>query len=250
MIEKTESAEDYLARLNIEGTRNVWRKNRVKIDFVLRKTRKYFMNAKTACELGVGDGYLLSRLRKLGLAVTGIDISEYCIENIREEHVHESDNIRLIVGDVTTVQLAENQFDVIACLDVLEHIPGNGLGETLCKLKRSLTDDGKIIATLPLGENLQESMVMCPKCGHRFHRIGHHHSFRDRTDVAGLFEGTFRIIETGLVPEPWFSSNFLNYVFTGAVNLIKRLTGRNITSTIYIVGEPIKPDEAQQWTKV
>ena len=250
MIEKTESAQDYLARLNIEGTRNVWRKNRVKIDFVLRKTRKYFRNARTACEVGVGDGYLLSRLRELGLAVTGIDISEYCIENIRKEYVHEPNNIRLIVGDVTTVQLAENQFDVIACLDVLEHIPGNGLSETVCKLNRALTAGGTIIATLPLGENLQESMVMCPKCGHRFHRIGHHHSLRGRTDIAELFEGTFTIIKMGLVPEPWFTSNFLNHVFTGAVNLIKRLTGRNITSTIYIVGEPIKPNETQQWTKV
>jgi ubiquinone/menaquinone biosynthesis C-methylase UbiE len=242
-----DTAEDYLARLNIEGTRGVWRKNRIKIDYVLRKTRKYIRRASTACEVGIGDGYLLSRLKEYGMKVTGIDVSSFCVEHIQKVYGYNHSDIRLIAGDITTVALAEDQFELIACLDVLEHIPGDGLRDTLRKFQTSLKKDGKIIGTLPLGENLQDSMVMCPKCGHKFHRIGHFHSFQDMTELMGLFSGIFRIIKTGVVPNPWFSSNLLNYTCTKAIRLIKRLTRRKFTSTVYFVGVPIKPDKHERW---
>ena len=70
----SESLEDYLGKLNIEGSRNSWIKKRRKINFVLAKTRSYFSQAHSACDIGIGDGYLLRHFAKLGLETTGVEL--------------------------------------------------------------------------------------------------------------------------------------------------------------------------------
>lgn len=45
---------DHLARKSIEGKSNIWIVNRIKINNIHRKTRKYMRDARTACEVGVG----------------------------------------------------------------------------------------------------------------------------------------------------------------------------------------------------
>ena len=222
-----ETAHDYRARLNIEGSGDVWRENRRKIDYVLWKTRKYLKRGLTACDIGIGDGYLLTRLNGAGLKVTGIDISGYSIGYLRDDFRNKGLDIGLIEGDISNVRLQENQFDIVTCFDVLEHIPGENLSRVLEQLKKSMVPGGLLIGTLPFQEDLSRNMLMCPECGHRFHRVGHFHSFQTAEEITTLFEPDFTILEMGEFRPGFFRSAGLASAVR-LLRLIKRLVRKGL----------------------
>ena len=235
-----ETLEDHLAKLNIEGKRNTWIKNRRKIDFVLSKTRYYLKNAQTACDIGVGDGYLLKRLNGMEIKVTGIDVSRYLIEHLKKSFERESLKITLIHGNIANVIFDDNTFDVVTCLDVLEHIPGNGLKATIKNLKRCIVKGGLLIGTLPLGENLDDNMVICPKCQHVFHKIGHFHSFDNLEQIQELFEPDFNTMKIGYLPFSLLKSDILNYLAFWLYRFLCKVLGLKKVKTVYFVAKPNK----------
>ena len=232
-----ETIEDYVAKLNIEGQRKVWLKNRRKIDFILSKTNRYIRSKRTACDIGIGEGHLLRRLEDMGFSVTGIDISSYLIEHLGESFKKQSLEIKLIHGNIADIDLDENSFDVVTCLDVLEHIPDDALKMTIENLKKCIVNDGLLIGTLPLGENLQDNMVICPKCRHEFHRIGHYQSFGNIEQIKKLFEPDFKIIKIGYIPFILFKLNFLNYICHWIYRFLCRVTGVKMVKTVYFVAK-------------
>lgn len=127
MDEEFPLIEDYLAFLNLERKRNVWLGNKQKFDFILKKLANYFKPSLEICDIGIGNAYLITRLYNLNLNVTGIDISGYLINHFKNKFKQENKNIRLIKGSISNLTLQKNQFDIITCFDVLEHIPGEGL---------------------------------------------------------------------------------------------------------------------------
>jgi 2-polyprenyl-3-methyl-5-hydroxy-6-metoxy-1,4-benzoquinol methylase len=70
----------------------------------------------------VGDGYLLRRLYNSGLKVVGIDISEFLVNRLQSQLEEENLDIKMIRGDISTINLESDKFDLVFCLDVLEHI--------------------------------------------------------------------------------------------------------------------------------
>ena len=235
MCEVKETAYDYSAKMNIKGDRSVWRENREKLDYVLRKTHKYLKSVSTACDVGIGDGYMLTRLSAMGLKVTGIDMSSYSINYLRNNFKARGLDIELIQGDISNISLESNQFDVVTCFDVLEHIPGDNLALAINTLKKCLVDDGVIIGTLPLGENLSKSMVMCPKCGHEFHRVGHFHSFTTAEEISKLLEPWFTIIKTGEVMRSFFHTSILRLIWFYLFRFSRIIACRKVVKTVYFV---------------
>jgi hypothetical protein len=71
MDETNETLDDYLARLNIEGGRKIWQGNHPKIEYVFNKSKKYLKPGMSACEIGIGDGYLLRLFAYFWLKSTG-----------------------------------------------------------------------------------------------------------------------------------------------------------------------------------
>ena len=86
----------------------------------------------------MGEGYLLKHLSGIGLEVTGIDISEYIIEYLKKTFEDNSIKAKLVCGDITNINLNEDSFDLITCLDVLEHIPGDDLLKAVKNIKKLL----------------------------------------------------------------------------------------------------------------
>lgn len=76
--------------------------------------------------------------------LTGVDIDETALE-IRKNVVKDLDEI--IVGDLRSVRLAENTYDVIFCSYVLEHI--TGAEGVLGNFVRWLKPDGMMIIQIP-----------------------------------------------------------------------------------------------------
>jgi 2-polyprenyl-3-methyl-5-hydroxy-6-metoxy-1,4-benzoquinol methylase len=232
-----ESMYDYLARLNIEGKRTIWAENRVKIECVYKKIKKYIKNARTACEVGFGEGYLLRLLHNSGLQVVGIDISEYLVKELRNKFDKEGLDIELFHGEISNIELQKDRFDLIFCLDVLEHIPR--IEKALKNIKKALANGGLLIGTLPFHENLYENMVICPRCNYKFHRIGHHHSFNSVREIEQLLAPEFEILEIGEVFAFRKASDIIRYIIT---KISRRVFKNKITSTVYFIAKIHKSD--------
>jgi 2-polyprenyl-6-hydroxyphenyl methylase/3-demethylubiquinone-9 3-methyltransferase len=77
------------------------------------------LEGKTALDVGCGAGLLAEPLARLGAKVTGIDASPEVIAVARAHAEHLGLAIDYRAGDV---QALEGQFDLITCMEVIEHV--------------------------------------------------------------------------------------------------------------------------------
>jgi len=79
---------------------------------------------KSVLDVGCGGGILSESMAGLGAVVTGIDLSEKALQ-VAKLHLLESDQ-KVDYRKVAVEQLAAEQpasFDVVTCLEMLEHVP-------------------------------------------------------------------------------------------------------------------------------
>ncbi|MCP3962248.1 MAG: class I SAM-dependent methyltransferase [bacterium] len=86
-------------------------------------------------DLGCGEGVLVEELRASGRDAIGVDL------NYESEHV--------VKDDITGTRFEAGSFDVILCLDVLEHLHFEDQVKALAEIRRLLSPGGRLIATLP-----------------------------------------------------------------------------------------------------
>ncbi len=82
------------------------------------------LTGKTILDVGCGGGILSESMAQQGANVTGIDMSETSL-SVAKLHLHES-NLQVNYQHTTVEQLAAeypNHFDVITCMEMLEHVP-------------------------------------------------------------------------------------------------------------------------------
>lgn len=92
---------------------------------------------------------------------------------------------------------ADKSFDLVMCLQVLEHLPGSAFQDALRELGRVARSH--LIVGVPFAENLATKHVRCAACGHEFHADGHVRRFTI-ADTLSLFHG-FRRDRVELVGE-------------------------------------------------
>lgn len=80
------------------------------------------LRPQTILEIGIGNGILSYLLRKVGVQVTTLDINPLLEPDI--------------VGSVVSVPSEPNAFDVVACFQVLEHLPFDTFPTALQELHR------------------------------------------------------------------------------------------------------------------
>jgi len=57
-----------------------------------------------------------------------------------------------------------------------------------------------LIITVPYKEDLRQNMVVCPKCGAKFHRVGHMQVFDEERMREMLEKKGFEIVEMKILP--------------------------------------------------
>src|SRR5882757_9201943 len=92
-------------------------------------------------DAGCGSGRTLDELARYG-RVSGIDLSAEAVAAARERG---HDDVR--VARVEELPFADATFDVVTCLDVIEHTPDDGA--TLAELRRVTRPGGLLLVTVP-----------------------------------------------------------------------------------------------------
>jgi SAM-dependent methyltransferase len=92
-------------------------------------------------DAGCGSGRTLDELARYG-RVSGVDLSPEAVACARERG---HDDVR--VARVEELPFADATFDVVTCLDVIEHTPDDGV--TLAELRRVTRPGGLLLLTVP-----------------------------------------------------------------------------------------------------
>lgn len=123
-----------------------------RVRFISKHLKKLDENNGQFCDLGFGPGVLTQFIleEKPAWTACGIDISPECVYYAEKlmELKGVNDRVQLTTGDVRNLPYADNTFDLILAMEVLEHIPDpmEGLQEAV----RVLKPGGYAITSIPV----------------------------------------------------------------------------------------------------
>lgn len=92
-----------------------------------------------------------------------------------------------------------DEYDVVICLEVIEHILEEDLPDFLRRLTSSVRPGGRLILTCPNAEDLDLDSCLCPNCGSFFHRWQHLRTIKPAWLVDTLAASGFDKLWLGLV---------------------------------------------------
>jgi SAM-dependent methyltransferase len=95
-------------------------------------------------EAGCAMGLLVKALRGLGLEAEGFDFSKWCIDN-----AHPAAKPWVRWGDVLDLVPSDPAYDMVLALDILEHLPPDGVPRALGNLGASLEPGGILFSVIP-----------------------------------------------------------------------------------------------------
>lgn len=137
-------------------------------------------------DVGCGNGYFVNALLAAHPGrfdrVVGLDRSETALRHVRAEAVR---------GSITELPFANDSFDLVTCLEVLEHLSCDDYVQALSELNRVSTR--YLLITVPNAQNLRSELVVCPRCCCCFNRHLHVRSF-DEVCLARLFK-SFEMVD-------------------------------------------------------
>lgn len=173
--------EDYLTEE--EGRRELF-------TWVLERVGGYYRPGKKLLEIGSNVGLFLDVATKLGWDASGIEPSKWAVETGRERF-----GVELNQGTIEELDVPDGSVDVVASLDVLEHI-ANPL-EALRKIRPMLNEDGLLVlATV----DLSSLHAKLRKGEWPWFIRPHLHYFTPETLHAHLHVAGFDMLEWQVVP--------------------------------------------------
>ena len=115
--------------------------NPLRVDFIEERSS---MKDKKVLDVGCGGGILAEALSELGANVTGIDASENTI-GVAKSHSNSVGSDVIYIQNTIEEFISSHpneKFDVITCLEMLEHVPSPN--EIINSCSNLLKDDGNI----------------------------------------------------------------------------------------------------------
>lgn len=135
-----ETSEKYLKMINYKTNPHRMEVTRQYVSFVAKEAQGY----QTVLDLGCGPGLSSYLLSDRGFIVTGLDISRKFLDLSRHK---ESETLRLVQGDVCSLDFPDSSFDIVASHELIEHIVK--VDKALREMQRVVKKSGKIIILAP-----------------------------------------------------------------------------------------------------
>lgn len=154
-------------------------------DYLLRSLPR---GTESLLDVGCGNGLLVMRIDAAGhipLAV-GVDTSEAALRQ---------GSFVSVVGGLPKLPFRECKFDVVVCLEVLEHIPDATYSSAVAELARVAGEH--IFVGVPYREKLMTKTVTCASCGKESHVEGHLRDYNVH-DLSNLIPG-WRLASTAML---------------------------------------------------
>lgn len=143
---------DYLFSKNKDYNSNPYHPRfEVAIDFI-----KKLNNIKTILDVGVGKGHLFKKLDNQKYTIEGIEPSKSAREILNDSRIKDAYSHK--------IPLRNQSFDLVVCLDVLEHIPSHLIEPSLKEINR-ISKKGAIISVAyhsDLVENMELHISSMP----------------------------------------------------------------------------------------
>lgn len=94
-------------------------------------------------DVGCATGFVVEALRELGIEASGVDVSQYAVEQAAQ-----GARGHLAYGDLTRrLHAPDGHYDLVTALETLEHLPPTAVDHALAELRR--VTRGYVVATIP-----------------------------------------------------------------------------------------------------
>lgn len=143
---------------------------------------------ESVLDVGCGEGYWLEYMSKRVPKVegAGIELAANRAERARNRLPH----FNIIQGSATELPFPDNSFDLVTCLEVLEHVPDwHAVMKELIRVSRKT-----VLVTVPYRQAV--SYEICVHCHKQTPKAGHLHSFDEKSfaDLLTKYPLRFRPI--------------------------------------------------------
>lgn len=102
-----------------------------------------WFDVRRALDVGCATGFVVEALRELGIDATGVDVSQYAVEQAAAGAAG-----HIGYGDLTRrLSARDGQYDLVTVLETLEHLPPEVVPHALVELRR--VTRGYVLATIP-----------------------------------------------------------------------------------------------------
>ena len=132
-------------------------------------------DVRTILDVGCGNGVFLNTLPDKYHAI-GLDSSQEALKYVKTEAVK---------GDIAALPFESKSFDLVTCLEVLEHLPFDTFNKAILELQR--VSRKYIIISVPNDQDLDHHLVICPMCRCWYNPYRHVRSFNSEK-LKTLFE--------------------------------------------------------------
>lgn len=149
-------------------------------------------DVKSIIDIGCGKGEIINYLKNKNnkKKIMGVDISD-----INKKHI----TTKFLIGKLPKINVKNKSYDLVLCLEVLEHINSKNYYNSLDEIERIAKK--YIIIGVPYNENLDSKKIKCNICKNIFHVDGHLKSFKEK-DIINLFN-KFVLKERLLIGKPY-----------------------------------------------
>ena len=143
----------------------------------------------TLMDIGCGNGFFINELTAQVKKTIGVDLSFEALRHVKK---------MCCQADVECLPIKSMSADMVTMFEVLEHLHYN----TYCKIRETLPELTRkyIMISVPNEQELDYSLVTCPKCRSGFNPRYHLRSF-NADGLKDLFKG-FKVLSLGFVG-PW-----------------------------------------------
>ena len=136
-------------------------------------------SGKRVLEVGCGNGFLLPFLSELGAEFVGIDIAHTALAQVPKQN---GSNGHAVLADAGRLPFANSSFDILICMEVLEHSTDPELLVSECF--RVIRPSGKVVFSCPNYLNFHMLPKVLANIGVALARRYMRHQFIDRTMTA------------------------------------------------------------------